>query len=176
MIAIKLDPGDELAWSNLTDGKNNVLIITREGKAIKFNEDAVRPLGRATMGVRGIKIDSKDQVIGMDVITKGNNPELFVIMGNGLGKKTPVDQFPLQNRGGQGVKVAKVTDRTGQVVTAQIVPPNSEEIIITSKKGQIVKLAISSIPNLSQNTQEFILIHFSHASDGIASATCLMKD
>jgi len=176
MIAIKLDPGDELAWSNLTDGKSNVLIITKGGKAIKFDEDHVRPLGRATMGVRGIKIDSKDQVIGMDVIAKGDNPELFVIMENGLGKKTPIDQFPLQNRGGQGVKVAKVTDRTGQVVTAQIIPPNSDEIIITSKKGQIVKLAISSIPKLSRDTQGVILMRFSHASDGIASATCLMKD
>ena len=176
MIAIKLDPGDELAWSNLTDGKSHVLIITKGGKAIKFNEDAVRPLGRATMGVRGIKIDSKDQVIGMDVIAKDDNPELFVIMENGLGKKTPIDQFPLQNRGGQGVKVAKVTDRTGQVVTAQIIPPNSEEIIITSKKGQIVKLAISSIPKLSRDTQGVILMRFSHASDGIASATCLVKN
>jgi len=176
MIAIKLDPGDELAWSNLTDGKSNVLIITKDGKAIKFDEDHVRPLGRATMGVRGIKIDSKDQVIGMDVITKGDTAELFVIMENGLGKKTPVSQFPLQNRGGQGVKVAKVTDRTGQVITAQIIPPDSEEIIITSKKGQIVKLAISSIPKLSRDTQGVILMRFSHASDGIASATCLMKD
>lgn len=176
MIAIKLDPGDELAWSNLTDGKNNVLIITKGGKAIKFNEDAVRPLGRATMGVRGIKIDSKDQVIGMDVITKGDNPELFVIMENGLGKKTPVEQFPLQNRGGQGVKVAKVTDRTGQVVTAQVIPQNSEEVIITSKKGQIVKLAISSVPKLSRDTQGVILMRFSHTSDGVASATCLVKE
>lgn len=173
MIAIKLDPGDELAWSNLTDGKSNVLIITKDGKAIKFKEESVRPLGRATMGVRGIKIDSKDQVIGMDVITKGDNAELFVIMENGLGKKTQVSQFPLQNRGGQGVKVAKVTDRTGQVVTAQVIPTESEEIIITSKKGQIVKIAISSIPKLSRDTQGVILMRFSHASDGIASATCL---
>jgi len=176
MIAIKLDPGDELAWSNLTDGKNNVLIITRDGKAIKFNESSVRPLGRATMGVRGIKIDSKDQVIGMDVITKGDNPELFVIMENGLGKKTTIDQFPLQNRGGQGVKVAKVTDRTGQVVTAQIIPPNCEEVIITSKKGQIVKLTTVSVPKLSRDTQGVILMRFSHASDGVASATCLVKN
>jgi DNA gyrase subunit A len=176
MIAIKLDPGDELAWSNLTDGKSDVLIITRGGKAIKFNEDAVRPLGRATMGVRGIKIDGKDQVIGMDVITKGDNPELIVIMENGLGKKTAVDQFPLQNRGGQGVKVAKVTDRTGDVVIAQVIPPGSEEIIITSKKGQIVKLAISSVPRLSRDTQGVILMRFSHAADGVASASCLVKN
>ncbi len=175
MIAIKLDPGDELVWSNITDGKSDVLIVTKSGKAIKFSESSVRPLGRATMGVRGIKIDSKDQVIGMDVISKGDKADLFAIMENGLGKKTPVEQFPLQNRGGQGVKVAKVTDRTGQVVIAQVVPPNCDEVIITSKKGQIVKLAISSIPKLSRDTQGVILMRFSHASDGVASATCIEK-
>ncbi|MGI8419844.1 MAG: DNA gyrase subunit A [Candidatus Levyibacteriota bacterium] len=173
MIAIKLDPGDELVWSNITDGKSNVLIITKGGKAIKFNEDSVRPLGRATMGVRGIKIDDKDQVIGMDVISKGDNPDVIAIMENGLGKKTPVNQFPLQNRGGQGVKVAKVTERTGQVVVAQVIPPSSEDVIITSKKGQIVKLSLSSIPKLSRDTQGVILMRFSHAKDGVASATCI---
>lgn len=173
MIAIKLDPGDELVWSNITDGKSNVLIITKGGKAIKFNEDSVRPLGRATMGVRGIKIDSKDQVIGMDVISRGDKPDVVAIMENGLGKKTPVDQFPLQNRGGQGVKVAKVTERTGQVVVAQVIPPTSEDVIITSKKGQIVKLALSSIPKLSRDTQGVILMRFAKANDGVASATCI---
>lgn len=173
MIAIKLDPGDELVWSNITDGKSDVLIITKGGKAIKFNEDSVRPLGRATMGVRGIKIDSKDQVIGMDMISKGDKPDVLAIMENGLGKKTPVDQFPLQNRGGQGVKVAKVTERTGLVVLAQIIPPKSEDVIITSKKGQIVKLALSSIPKLSRDTQGVILMRFAKANDGIASATCI---
>lgn len=176
MIAIKLDAGDELVWSNITDGKSDVLIITREGKAIKFTEDSVRPLGRATTGVRGIKIDSKDQVIGMDVITKGDNPDLLVIMENGLGKKTPVSQFPLQGRGGQGVKVAKVTERTGPVVVAAVIPAKSPEVIITSKKGQIVKLPIVQIPKLSRDTQGVILMRFSHASDGVASATCIEDD
>lgn len=176
MIAIKLDPGDELVWSYITDGKNEILLITKGGKAIKFSEGAVRPLGRATMGVRGIKIDSKDQVIGMDVITKGNKADLFALMENGLGKKTGVDQFPLQNRGGQGVKVAKVTDRTGPVVVAQVIPAKSEEVIITSKKGQIVQLAISSIPKLSRDTQGVILMRFSHVKDGVASATCIEKN
>lgn len=173
MIAIKLDAGDELVWSNITDGKSDVLIITRGGKAIKFSEDSVRPLGRATTGVRGIKIDSKDQVIGMDVIGKGTNPDVLAIMENGLGKKTPISQFPLQGRGGQGVKIAKVTDRTGNVVVAHVIPESSEEVIITSKKGQIVKLPINQIPKLSRDTQGVILMRFSHASDGVASATCI---
>ena len=175
MIAIKLEAGDELVWSNITDGKNDILIVTKEGKAIKFKEENVRPLGRATMGVRGIKIDKSDKVIGMDVISKGDKPDLFAIMENGLGKKTPVDQFPLQGRGGQGVKVAKVTDRTGKVVTAQVIPAGSEEVIITSKKGQVVKLPINQIPKLSRDTQGVILMRFSDDKDRVASSTCIEK-
>ncbi len=175
MIAIKLDPGDELVWSKITDGKSDVLLVTKQGKAIKFKEENVRPLGRATMGVRGIKIDASDKVIGMDVISKLDKPDLFAIMENGLGKKTSVSQFPLQGRGGQGVKVAKVTDRTGQVVTAQVIPPGSEEIIITSKKGQVVKLPTAQIPRLSRDTQGVILMRFSNANDRVASATCIEK-
>lgn len=173
MIAIKLDTNDELVWSNITDGKSDILIITRGGKAIKFSEDSVRPLGRATTGVRGIKIDTKDQVIGMDVITKNDSPDVLAIMENGLGKKTPIGQFPLQGRGGQGVKVAKVTDRTGPVVVAQVIPGKSKEVIITSKKGQVVKLPINQIPKLSRDTQGVILMRFNKTADGVASATCI---
>lgn len=175
MIAIKLDTGDELAWSNITDGKNDVLLVTKGGKAIKFSENSVRPLGRATMGVRGIKIDVKDQVIGMAVVSKGDKAELLAIMENGLGKKTPVEQFPLQGRGGQGVKVAKVTDRTGQVVVAQVIPHEAAEVIITSTKGQVVKLPIIQIPKLSRDTQGVILMRFNNATDKVASATCIEK-
>ncbi len=173
MIAIKLGKGDELVWSNITSGTDQVLIVTKKGKAIKFSEEQVRAMGRATSGVRGIKIDSSDRVVGMDVITKGDNAEILTIMENGLGKKTLMSQFPLQGRGGQGVKVAKVTPKTGPVVTAQVVPTGCEEIIITSTKGQIVKLEMKDVPKLSRDTQGVILMRFSNASDGVASATCL---
>ncbi len=173
MIAIKLEKGDELVWSNFTDGESDILIITKQGKAIKFKESEVRPIGRDTMGVRGIKQLEGDEVIGMDVILKGDNPNLLTIMQNGLGKKTEVKQFPLQSRGGQGVKVAKVTEKTGQVAVAQIIPPNGEEVIMTSLRGQVVKLALSQIPKLSRDTQGVILMRFSNASDKIASATCI---
>lgn len=175
MIAIRLDKGDELVWSNITDGKSEVLICTRNGKAIKFSEIAVRSMGRATSGVRGIRIDASDQVIGMDVVSKDNEANLLVIMENGLGKKSPVKQFPLQGRGGQGVKVAKVTEKTGHVVIAQVIPEGCEEVIITSKKGQIVKLLTSQVPKLSRDTQGVILMRFSNVSDGVASATCIEK-
>lgn len=175
MIAIKLDKGDELVWSNISDGKNEILLVTKAGKAIKFSESSVRPLGRATTGVRGIKIDTTDEVIGMDVINKDAKSELLAIMENGLGKKTPVGQFPLQGRGGQGVKVAKVTPRTGDVVVAQVIPDGSEEVIITSRRGQIVKLPIVQIPKLSRDTQGVILMRFNNEKDKVASATCIEK-
>lgn len=173
MIAIKLDPGDELVWSNISTGTDEVVIVTRDGKAIRFSEASVRPMGRATTGVRGIAIGKDDEVISMDLIAKGDNPLFLTLMENGLGKKTEVKQFPLQNRGGQGVKVAKVTDKTGKVVAAQVIGPNAEEVIITSRRGQVVKLTLASIPKLSRDTQGVILMRFSNASDRIASATCI---
>ncbi len=175
MIAIKLESKDELVWSNFSTGSNDILIVTKLGKAIKFKESEVRATGRDTMGVRGIKQLTGDEVIGMDIITHGDNPDLLTIMQNGLGKKTEVKQFPLQARGGQGVKVAKVTDRTGQVVIAQVIPPTANEVIITAMKGQIVKLALTQIPKLSRDTQGVILMRFSHSDDKVASATCIQS-
>ena len=175
MIAIKLDAGDELAWSDLTDGKNDVMLVTREGKAIRFSESSVRPMGRATMGVRGIKISINDQVVGMDIISTGQKRELLTIMENGLGKRTDAALFRGQSRGGQGVKVANVTEKTGKVVLASIIPPNTQEIIMTSKKGQVVKLALNSIPRLGRDTQGVILMRFSDKSEKVASATCIEK-
>jgi DNA gyrase subunit A len=173
IIAIKLDKGDELAWSNLTEGDNDVILTTREGKAIRFSEKSVRPLGRATSGVRGIKIKDQDQVIGMDVINKRDKADLLTIMENGLGKKSPVTQFRGQSRGGQGVKVAKVTPKTGKVAFAQVIPPNYNTVIMTSRRGQCVKLELSSIPRHSRNTQGVKLMRFSNNSDKVASATCV---
>jgi DNA gyrase subunit A len=173
MIAIKLEEKDELVWSILSKGDNHVLIVTKEGKAIKFKEEEVRPMGRATMGVRGIKIGATDRVIGMDLINHKDNPDVFVIMENGLGKRTAMNQFPLQGRGGLGVKVAKVTDKTGNVVTAQVIPNNAEEVIITSKHGQVVRIHLKTVPHLGRDTQGVILMRFSDSADKVSAATCL---
>lgn len=173
IIAINLEKGDELAWSKLTSGSDDVLLATLNGKAIRFSEKSVRPMGRNTMGVRGIKIGEADKVIGMDIIAATEKRDLLTIMENGLGKKTATSLFRGQGRGGQGVKVAKVTAKTGKVAFAQVIPPNCEEVIITSHKGQVVKLGISSMPRLSRNTQGVILMRFSNSADRVASATCI---
>lgn len=176
IVAIKLDKGDELAWSELTDGEKDIILATRNGKAIRFDGRLVRPTGRNTMGVRGIKLDGNDVVIGMDMVSQKDEADLFTIMENGLGKKTSCKLFRGQKRGGKGVKVAKVTAKTGKVVLAQVIPSNCDEIIMTSKKGQVVKLKISSIPKLSRDTQGVILMRFSNPNDRVASATFVEKD
>jgi DNA gyrase subunit A len=173
ILAIKLDKGDELVWSKLTTGEDDILIFTRDGKSIRFSEKSARPMGRNTRGVRGILIGKDDRVIQMDVIAKGEKLDVFTIMENGLGKKTAVDQFKSQGRGGQGVKVAEVTQKTGKVASSQIISNTAEEVIITSEKGQIVKLEVNSIPRLSRATQGVILMRFSNANDHVASATCI---
>ncbi len=173
ILAIKLEKGDELVWSALTEGNNEVILTTRDGKAIRFSEKAVRPLGRSTMGVRGIKLKSPDEVISMDVIKKDDKTDLVTIMENGLGKKTPVGQFRGQSRGGQGVKVAKITPKTGKVAFAQVIPPNYKTLIMTSRRGQVVKLELSSIPRHSRNTQGVKLMRFSNSTDRVTSATCV---
>lgn len=173
ILAIKLEKGDELVWSALTEGSNDVILTSRNGKAIRFSEKGVRPLGRSAMGVRGIKLQSTDEVISMDVIEKNEKADLITIMENGLGKKTLVTQFRGQSRAGQGVKVAKVTPKTGKVAFAQVAPVNCKNIIITSKRGQVVKLELSSIPRHSRNTQGVKLMRFSNSTDRVTSATCV---
>lgn len=176
IAAIKLDKDDELVWSNLTTGEDDVLLVTRNGKAIRFSEKSVRFMGRNTIGVRGIRLMGDDHIIGMAVIEKGENPDLLTIMANGLGKKTQVSQFRGQSRAGQGVKVANVTAKTGKVVISQVIPPSCKEVIITSKRGLVVKLEATSIPRRSRATQGVILMRFSSQNDNVASATCIEED
>jgi len=176
LLAIKLENGDELAWAKLSSGNDDVLLVTHDGKSIRFSETEVRSTGRDTMGVRGILLKQNDYVISMDIINQKNKKSDFLtIMEKGIGKKTPVSGFPKQKRGGQGVKVAEIKPRTGKVVVSQLVPEESEEVILTSIKGQVVKLPMKSIPQLSRATSGVILMRFTNKDDTIAAATCLTK-
>ena len=176
IIAIKLEKNDELAWSTLTDNNQDVILTSHDGKAIRFSERSIRPTGRSTMGVRGIRLGDGDKVINMDVIDKNAKADLLTIMENGLGKKTSVDQFRGQSRGGKGVKVAKVTSKTGKVAFAQVIPPSCNDVIITSNRGQVVKLKLSQIPRRSRNTQGVFLMRFSNSTDRVTSATCIEEE
>jgi DNA gyrase subunit A len=175
LLAIKLEQGDELSWVKISSGSDDILLVSHEGKSIRFHEEEVRPTGRDTMGVRGILLPKDDYVVSLDIIPKeGKGLEFLTIMERGIGKKTPVSDFPKQKRGGQGVKVAIVKEKTGKVVVSQLMPVNTESVIITSTKGQVVKLPAESIPRLGRATSGVILMRFAQgASDTVASATCL---
>ncbi len=174
LVAIKLDSGDQLIWTNLTTGSDEILLVTHNGKSIRFHEKEVRPTGRDTMGVRGILMKGEDFLVSMNIINNENKDgEFLTVMQKGLGKKTPVRGFPLQRRGGQGVKVAEVTSRTGKVVVSQIIPKDCEGVILTSEKGQVVKLPIGSVPKLFRATQGVILMRFTDRTDTVAAATCV---
>lgn len=176
IVAIKLDPGDALSWVEFTSGNDDVLLVTKNGKIISFNEGQIRPTGRSSMGVRGISLVGSDEVVSLDVIKEPTKKKLLVLTEKGLGKKTLVSSFRNQNRGGQGIRVANISDKTGSIVFSRVIPHESEELIITSQKGQVVKINIESIPLLSRNAQGVILMRFSKAGDKVASATCIEKE
>lgn len=176
LVAIKLDKGDELTWAKLTSGSDDMLLVSHEGKSIRFREDEVRATARDTMGVRGILLKGTDFVVSVDVINnETKKADFLTVMEKGIGKKTAIHDFPRQRRGGQGVKVAEVKDRTGKVTVSQIVPLETESVILTSVKGQVVKLPIGSVPRLGRATSGVILMRFADKSDTIAAATCLTK-
>lgn len=174
LIAIRLTNGDQLCWVKLSSGKDEVLLVTYLGKSIKFAEKEVRPTGRDTQGVRGINLAKEDWVVAMEIINQENNKcDFLTITEGGLGKKTPISGFPKQHRGGKGVKVAQITQKTGKIASAQLITKDCKQLILTSIKGQVVKVPIGSVPRLSRTTQGVILMRFSKKGDSVAAATCL---
>jgi len=175
LVAIKLEAGDELSWAKLSTGEDDVLMVTHEGKSIKFKETEVRPTARDTMGVRGILMKPTDFLVGMEVINRQNQENDFLtIMEHGIGKKTAISAFPKQHRGGQGVKVAVINAKTGKVTCAQLVSADCQNLVLTSSKGQVVKVPISAVPRLSRATSGVYLMRFSKKGDSIAAATCIV--
>lgn len=173
IIAIKIQAGDELSWVNFANGDNDILLVTENGKLICFNESQIRPTGRSSMGVRGIKLVGSDVVISAQMILKNSEENLLVITENGIGKKTKVSEFKNQNRGGQGIRVANINEKTGKIVYVKVLPVTASEVIMTSSKGLIVRLDLNSVPLLSRNAQGVILMRFKTQNDKVASATAV---
>ncbi len=151
LIAIKLDNGDELGWVKLTSGKDEIIMSTALAQAIRFKENEVRPMGRATRGVRGIRLRTGDKVVGTDVVRPGT--ELLVVMENGYGKRTQVDQFTTHARGGVGIKAGVVTSKTGKTVDVRAIGDATDDLVIVSTQGQIIRLALSGISRIGRATQ-----------------------
>ena len=172
IIAIKLEPTDELLWVKITDGNMNILLTTKHGKAIIFKEGEVRPTGRASIGVKGIELEKEDEITSADVFANSEfKKNIFVIGKKGVGKKTNLSLFKGQHRGGKGVKVASVDEKIGQIVFVQIINPEDTTVIITSMQGQVVKIPLGSIPPRSRSAKGVILMRFSQKGDEVVSAT-----
>lgn len=166
LISIKLDDGDELRWIHLSSGEDDIVISTAMGQAVRFSEKDVRAMGRATRGVRGIRLRKDDRVVGMDLVCPDRR--LLVLSQNGYGKLTKVDNFPTHKRGGMGIKAAVVNSKTGQLVTVRAIDAGASEVIIISTQGQTIRLALKSIPELGRATQGVRIMRM-NASDTVAS-------
>ncbi|MFH1393002.1 MAG: DNA gyrase subunit A [Patescibacteria group bacterium] len=176
LIAIRIKKGDALMWVKASSGDDQVIMVTSKGQAIKFSEKDTRPLGRATAGVIGIRLHKDDRIVGMDVISgalaKDAGAKMLVVMENGFGKKTLLKFYKKQNRGGSGVKTAKITPKTGAIVAAFAVQPDATEIIAISKKGTVIRVSLDSISTVSRVTQGVRIMRV-EPGDHVVSATLL---
>ncbi len=154
---ITLKQEDELISVRLTDGEDNVVLVTREGICITFDEKDVRPIGRVSQGVIGIKLDKEDEVIGMESIITGSKATLLAITENGFGKRTELDEYRVQARGGRGVITYKITPKTGKLVGIRIAT-GEEDVMLITDTGTIIRLAVKDISVLGRSTQGVTLM------------------
>lgn len=185
LIAIKLRADDQLISVHPTSGDDHIILLTKDAKSIRFPEANVRPMGRATTGVTGIKLEKGDETIGMEVFpAKENIPsdkrrkffrDILTVAEHGLGKRTPIHLFPVQKRAGKGVKAAVVSSKTGSLKTAAMVTQTIDQVIINSKLGQVIKLPLKNIPELGRATQGVILMRFADKTDSVAAVAVLEK-
>jgi DNA gyrase subunit A len=172
IIAINLSEGDDLIHAKITDGKNDILIATRDGQAIRFAEDDVRDMGRSATGVRGIRLAQDDVVIGM-VIGRANG-NVLVVSEHGYGKRGDVASYRLTKRGGKGVISMNVTEKTGQVISIKEVS-DQDDIVIITEKGLVIRQHVRSIRVMGRNTQGVRLIHM-REGDSIADVARVTAD
>jgi DNA gyrase subunit A len=151
IIAIGLDKGDELKWVEQTTGNDDVIMATRQSMVMRFNEKDVRPMGRSARGVRGIRLKKGDEVVGMDVVIEKG--ELAVVMENGYGKRTALEQFTPHHRGGVGIKGGVVTPKTGSCVDVRVINSLEDDLMIISSGGQIIRVPLNSVSKIGRATQ-----------------------
>jgi len=177
LTSIKLDIGDQLIWAKTTGGNDQIFLATKMGKCIRFNETDTRPMGRHTRGVRGITLKDQDEVISMDILppkrSQSSFRHLMVVTENGVGKRSDVYLYPLQKRGGIGVKVSNLSTKTGNIAATAVVNEKTELLILISKKAVTIKLPLKNIPVLSRNTRGVILMRLKTSEDRVNSLTIL---
>ncbi len=176
LIAINLKEGDDLLWVKPSAGKDEISLVTRNGQSIRFKETDIRAMGRTAGGVHGIKLKKNDAVVGMDLIhpddAKKGTLALFTVAENGLGKRTTIEEYKIQKRGGSGIRTMKVTAKTGGVVGAYIASSDdSRDIILITKKGVVIRIAFKTVPTLGRGTQGVRIMRFKEEGDIVSSTT-----
>ena len=165
--AIVVREGDQLLEAKITSGEAEIMIAARGGKAIRFNEGKVRPIGRVGMGVRGIELDEGDEVIGMICIEPDSKQDVLVLSENGYGKRTDLDEYRVTNRGGKGVKTINITDKTGDLIAIQAVT-DENDLMIINRSGVTIRTKVEQIRVAGRATQGVKIINL-REGDVIAS-------
>jgi DNA gyrase subunit A len=176
LIAVKLKDADTLEWVQPSTGKDEIMLVTARGQAIRFPEKDVRPMGRTASGVRGVRLGRGDAVVGMDVLhaddIKQGLLELLVVMSKGFGKRSGVKLYKVQRRGGTGIKTANITPKTGEIVYAQVTNSKDErDLIVISEGGQVIRIPSGTVPALGRATQGVRIMRFKDDKDTVASVT-----
>lgn len=170
LTAIRLDKQDSLCAAKLINKDKEIILLTKKGKAIRFKEGDIRSMSRIAAGVKGIRLGKDDEVIGIDVIESQNY--LLVITENGYGKRVKQSEFKVQRRGGSGVKAGNVTDKTGEIVFSKIIDKEQKELIVISKKGQVIRISIDSISIIGRIASGVRIMKL-EKGDKVATAICL---
>lgn len=173
--AITLKDEDELITVRLTDGEDNVVLVTEKGMCITFDEKDVRPVGRTAQGVIGIRLDEDDVVIGMESIVAGSNATLLAITENGFGKRTELDEYRVQNRGGRGVITYKVTPKTGKIVGVKIAT-EEEDVMLITDSGTIIRMEVKEVSVLGRATQGVTLMRTNDGGKVVSIETIEKED
>lgn len=172
IIAIKLKAGDELEAARFVEKGDEMIVVTKEGQAIRFKESDIRVMGRSAGGVKGMSLKKGDEVINAHEIKKEyEKPMLLTLSENGYGKQTGIDEYKVQKRGGSGIKTAKVTDKTGKLMASRLVT-DQEEVVAMSKKSQVIRIGVNEVPELGRQTQGVRVMKL-RAADKLASMFCL---
>ncbi len=175
VIAINVLEGDEVVGVRLTNGHNELLLADRNGRAVRFNEDTVRAMGRVSTGVRGMKLDEgDDEVVGMVVVNKPETETIMVVSENGYGKRSQVEDYRRTNRGGKGVKTLNITEKTGRLVAIKVVTDDNDLMII-NKSGILIRLKVSECRIMGRATQGVRLINLTKKNDVISSVCKVMS-
>jgi DNA gyrase subunit A len=174
IIAIKLAPGDELVRARFVEKKDGVILVTAHGQSIHFPESDIREMGRTAVGVRAMRLGSGDVVVGAEVVPPdtSKNTALLVLSEKGFGKKTHITDFKVQKRGGGGIRCAAVSEKTGNIMASRVVDEGVEEVVVISKKSQVIRTELEQVPTSGRSTQGVRVMKL-RAGDSIAALICL---